>query len=439
MMPFSRTILIVFLCSSLCAGLFPQAAPVTLRYGFGSRYRYVERSNWSRYDNGKYTGLTHRETRASMACDGVSEAGSDFSGTFFALEETLRDMSASARGVDAAEETSFRVLPDGRIVFKKDGGYPRLREFPVFPEKPVYPGDSWVGEGTRLIDPKNDGNLSALPIVVEYSLSGKETYRNREVWRIKAKYATRIGAYARQKPFDANLSTASGTHDADILVDAETCAVVLILDRMNETFGYKDGSSVRFQGSTAIFTEEPVPFRDTESAKELIAKTQDVPPSGVPLPSGNSRPLSHATPEPVIQSEEDSQLDDTAYPEGKPFIVEDTPLGIRLSARDIRFLADSAEIVPGESSRLDSIATALKSALNGRFLVEGHTARVGRESGEKELSIERAKKIVEELCARGLKPEQFMYIGYGGTKPVADNATEQGRAQNRRVEITILE
>jgi OmpA-OmpF porin, OOP family len=424
----TRAIALSFLLLGPFANVSPQAAPVTLRYGFGERYRYVERSNWSRYDNGKYTGLTHRETRASMACDGVSETGTDFSGTFFSLEETLRDMSASARGVDAAEETSFTVMPNGKIVFKKDGGYPRLREFPVFPERPIYPGDKWVGEGTRLIDPKNDGNLTALPIVVEYTLSGRETYKDKEVWRIKAKYATRLSPYARIKPLDANLASASGTHDADILIDAETCAVILILDRMNETFGYQDGSSVRFQGSTAIFTEEPVPFRGTDGANRLLAAAL-----------GDTAPLPNASTEPVISPGEDSQLDDASMPGGKPFIVENTSLGIRLSVRDIRFLADSAEIVPGEGARLDSIADALKSAPNGRFLVEGHTARVGKESGEKELSIERARRIVDELCARGLKSAQFMYLGHGGTKPIADNATEQGRAQNRRVEITILE
>jgi len=71
--------------------------------------------------------------------------------------------------------------------------------------------------------------------------------------------------------------------------------------------------------------------------------------------------------------------------------------------------------------------------------VEGHTAAVGRAAGELELSKRRAKKIVDELSARGIPADRFIYKGWGGTKPVAGNDTEEGRARNRRVEITVLD
>ena len=56
-----------------------------------------------------------------------------------------------------------------------------------------------------------------------------------------------------------------------------------------------------------------------------------------------------------------------------------------------------------------------------------------------ELSIERAKRMVEELVSRGLGADRFIYKGWGGTRPIGDNATNAGRSLNRRVEITILE
>ncbi len=56
-----------------------------------------------------------------------------------------------------------------------------------------------------------------------------------------------------------------------------------------------------------------------------------------------------------------------------------------------------------------------------------------------ELSIERAKKIVDELSARNISAGRFIYKGWGGTKPAGDNNTDEGRRRNRRVEITILE
>jgi outer membrane protein OmpA-like peptidoglycan-associated protein len=124
----------------------------------------------------------------------------------------------------------------------------------------------------------------------------------------------------------------------------------------------------------------------------------------------------------------DSSIDLTPVPEG-----------IRLTIKDIRFAPDSAEFLPAERSRLDLLAEALKQIPERTFLVEGHTAAIGRPSGEMELSIERAKRMVDELVKRGISAVRFIYKGWGGTKPVGDNSTDAGRSVNRRVEITILE
>ena len=121
------------------------------------------------------------------------------------------------------------------------------------------------------------------------------------------------------------------------------------------------------------------------------------------------------------------------------FAVEDTDKGVRLSIRNLQFQADSAILLPGEEKRLDKVAEVLKTVPKGTFLIEGHTASVGKESGEKQLSVERAQMVVKELVKRGLSEEQFMFTGYGGTRPIGDNNTNEGRALNRRVEITILQ
>jgi outer membrane protein OmpA-like peptidoglycan-associated protein len=107
--------------------------------------------------------------------------------------------------------------------------------------------------------------------------------------------------------------------------------------------------------------------------------------------------------------------------------------------KDLRFAADSEEFLPAEYPRLDLLARALKEVPGRTFLVEGHTASVGRPEGEQELSLRRAQRMVEELVKRGISPDRFMYKGWGGRRPLGNNATEQGRALNRRVEITILD
>ena len=54
------------------------------------------------------------------------------------------------------------------------------------------------------------------------------------------------------------------------------------------------------------------------------------------------------------------------------------------------------------------------------------------------LSVERAGTIINQLVDRGMKRNMFSYKGYGGTIPIGDNNTPEGRAQNRRVEIIII-
>ena len=105
----------------------------------------------------------------------------------------------------------------------------------------------------------------------------------------------------------------------------------------------------------------------------------------------------------------------------------------------MKFKPDSPELLPEESSRLDDIALVLKQAPDSMFLVEGHTARVGDAGGEQLLSEQRAEAVARALAERGVPLEKFICRGYGGSRPVADNATKEGRALNRRVEITVLE
>ena len=118
----------------------------------------------------------------------------------------------------------------------------------------------------------------------------------------------------------------------------------------------------------------------------------------------------------------------------------DTDTGIVVAVHNIRFKPDSPDILPEESERIDKISKALRDAISTNtftILVEGHTARIGDINTEMPLSIARAQTIVNEMIKRGIPAELFSYKGYGGNVPIADNDTEEGRALNRRVEITL--
>lgn len=120
--------------------------------------------------------------------------------------------------------------------------------------------------------------------------------------------------------------------------------------------------------------------------------------------------------------------------------IHETENGIQL-LYDLKFVADEAVLLDSEQAKVKNLAEILKKiTASGNFtiLVEGHTADVNKPAGQMRLSIERTQTIINELVKEGLPREIFSYKGYGGTEPIASNATPEGRALNRRVVITAL-
>lgn len=118
--------------------------------------------------------------------------------------------------------------------------------------------------------------------------------------------------------------------------------------------------------------------------------------------------------------------------------VTDSITGILFSV-DLKFVPDSPDLLPAETPRIQKIAEMLEEIIqNDEFtiLVEGHTADLGKPVGQMNLSIERTRTVMNALIHEGIPEKLFTYKGYGATKPIADNKTEEGRAQNRRVDIT---
>lgn len=446
---------------SVGAAPAPTADRVRLSFGDLGAYRMVERSDWARYDDGKYVGHVYREVRGSLsgrpaAVPGAVPGAVEYYGEFFVLEETLRDMTATARSLDDIVPAVFRINADGSFAPIKDEGFPSLRGFPAFPVDPVGVGTKWTARFVRAADPRNDGNRVLLPLIAEFEYRGIETYKETPVHRVFAKYAVRHRAPAGPSP--RVFTGASGTHEVDILLRVADGLPLLMRDRLDETFTFPDASSVRFKGFTLTFSEGVPPggrgsviasLRGSEaggpaatadsgaaSGAESGAEEPGTPPAMRDADAAASR----AGTEGPLMPEETFELAGS-LPGGAPLnvSVEETDAGVRLTVNDLRFAADSDALLPQERPRLEALAETLRKIQGRTFLVEGHTAAVGKPSGELELSVRRAKRIVDELVARGIPADSFLYKGWGGTRPVAANETEADRARNRRVEITILD
>jgi len=102
------------------------------------------------------------------------------------------------------------------------------------------------------------------------------------------------------------------------------------------------------------------------------------------------------------------------------------------------FAFDSAKLTPAADKDMAKMAAEAKSlkTLN-LVLVEGHTDNIGTAAYNQQLSIKRAMAVRTALIANGVPANLIEAKGYGFDKPVASNKSKDGRAQNRRVEITI--
>lgn len=105
----------------------------------------------------------------------------------------------------------------------------------------------------------------------------------------------------------------------------------------------------------------------------------------------------------------------------------------------IYFEEGKAKILPESTAVLEAVAQVLRDHLEVTdLLIEGHTNDVGAEDYNYKLSDARAKAVMEWLVVAGIDRNRLAAKGYGETRPIVPNDTEEGRAVNRRVEFTIL-
>lgn len=467
---------------------------VLLKYNGSGSYVYIERTDVRRYDNGKYTGLVSREVRSFIAPTSVPSGGkiSDryYDGSFFIDEATKRNSREVNLGINGAVPSSFKISSDGILTMLVDNGYPSFRSFPAFTNQRISIGDKWQAKAERVVDPLNKGIFTKLPILVEYTYLKDELFHGEEVYVFSAQWATRYGISYWDFAGDKDLKSAQGSHKATMYVSKKSGNALVVRDMVDETFIYNDGNIYSFKGSISMFTEYPPAYDKNKlipalqrvasvsekEIKEILEKPvnesswieSEKKSSGSieknDFESGANSRRNNSYAEKKIAKNENQTYGAKNHPQKKKdsadeiqskisagknsssnsksekkVIVENTAAGIRLTMQNLNFKPDSAELLSGENERLDQIAQVLKEVPDQMFLVEGHTASVGYEKGEMKLSVERANSVANALIQRGIPREKFICKGSGGTKPIADNSTQEGKAKNRRVEITILE
>ena len=114
------------------------------------------------------------------------------------------------------------------------------------------------------------------------------------------------------------------------------------------------------------------------------------------------------------------------------------PVRQPISFHSMTFAFDKSDLTPETRAELDRVAKTMQDNPDVVLELQGNTDSVGSDAYNKKLGDRRAKAVFDYLKSKGINPSRLKQVSFGEGKPVASNATDAGRAQNRRVDLVIL-
>jgi outer membrane protein OmpA-like peptidoglycan-associated protein len=119
--------------------------------------------------------------------------------------------------------------------------------------------------------------------------------------------------------------------------------------------------------------------------------------------------------------------------------VEKSRVGQHITIENIHFATNSSNLTEDSRASLDALVQYMKENPGFKVSVDGHTDNVGNEKANLALSTDRAFTVLSYLQENGISGNRLKFKGWGSTKPLVSNDSEEGRALNRRIEIVVLD
>jgi OOP family OmpA-OmpF porin len=142
----------------------------------------------------------------------------------------------------------------------------------------------------------------------------------------------------------------------------------------------------------------------------------------------------------VVEQAQQQAAAKKAQEETKPITTQEceTRFSVISTTGAIYFKSGSADLDAASDPLLNSVADIANRCPSVKIAVDGHTDAKGNSTANQTLSQARAQSVVAYLVAHGVAQSRITATGYGDTKPVASNATDEGRAKNRRIEFRVV-
>lgn len=348
--------------------------------------------------------------RISSVVTSVYENGNGITKATFMTSESAKLKGDAFTNYTWGEEyeSIFERTPLGKYTISDIYFMPTVRDVPLFPSEPVKKGQIWTGEGHEAHDLRRGFNASKpfkVPFVASYCWKDTEEKENgTKLYVIEARYDLYF-----ESP-EPDTSTNEYLNFPAVTMGHSYQTIWWDNDR-----GMIDHYSEEFKISITSFYGTSFVFVGTAHAE--VNEFQRV--------------SSDETVMQVRESVERFGLENVEVRKGEK--------GLVISVENIQFKPDSSELLESEKVKLNKIGDILKLYTND-ILVTGHCAARGTKPFQQKISEERASAVASYLTQLGVRKSECIFtIGKGASMPIAPNSTEDGRARNRRVEITLMD
>jgi outer membrane protein OmpA-like peptidoglycan-associated protein len=375
----------------------------------GDKYRIISTVEEDVYFNRRFDHHSLIINRIAAEVTGVENDVAEHKALFQTAEkaEGIHDGQSSFQW---DREYSSEFSRDRRGYLQVDEQYfmPMTRNVPVFPDTDLKHGDTWAAEGNEVHDFRDTFGINEpyrIPFTANYTMLGDREWRgkNYPAFSISYRVFAEPPAPTAAPATEAYPTRIMGASDQVMYWDTALGQPVAYEEHFRMVFELSNGNVIEYRGHA--------------EAEIIEAETMD------------KKSIAETIADELVELGLDDEVS-----------VRESDEGITLSFDNIQFPGDSAELLPSEQAKLDKISAILLRYGDRDILVGGHTALAGTAEGRAKLSRDRAASVADYLIERSVRAADRVIVrGYGAERPIADNRTEEGRQQNRRVELTILE
>jgi outer membrane protein OmpA-like peptidoglycan-associated protein len=370
------------------------ALPAVFRFSHeeGLKYRHRNITEQSIYLNGQLFKTAKAMNKAVLERTGGEGDWSLYRGRYQHYQaDSAGDGGWMLQGV---YDTRFRRDSLGEMDISPEYFMPVIRNVPVFPTNDLAPGDTWDAKGEEIHEALIAGSGDfRFPVNVRYTYVGRVNKDDHDYELIRYEYSV-----SYQPAHDQVMASFTGKSMSELYWDEAAGLPRFYTEKYDFLARFVNDETLEYSGVTEGDVER---IADLDDRTNLIGR--------------------------ITNGATNTGL-----------TVTNTRDEVVVSLGSVLFDTDSSDLTPEAKADLDRLASALLAYPALDSVVEGHTDSRGSEDWNMELSGSRAKAVANYLASKGVDVKRLSWKAFGRTQPVASNDTEEGRKQNRRVNVRIL-